>query len=594
MGFNIFYQRLKQSRKFLIFSGIFWLLVFIFTIFFSTLFAQLGFKSVWIFLLEILIFSFLFSFPISLFLIEDNTLGKLKINHRQIIILIVLISFILIFLYSAIVTYKQNNFLTGYDLAIFDQAIWHLSKFEIPESSIRNVPVVFGDHFHPIISFLTPLYWIWSNPKILLIAQIIILILGVLPLYFICKHFKINPLFTLLISLLYLLNPALERGAIADFHEIIFAPVLFLSSFYFLIKKGWLYFIFFLLLLIFTKETLALFLIGYGIFLLFYERSKKIGFATILIGVLSFFLIISYIIPTLNSLQLGYSYFPEYPGFKNGLIRGILNTLKNPFPLLTNLIYPLDKWFGASLFLTFFIFNFFLSPFLFFLFLPLLIERFSNYTLFWGVETWHNVLFVPIGIVGIIISFEKIKDWQIKKRFSNEFLLFFRNLVLIFPFIAVLFWFLQSSYIFVLPHALQKTNGELIQIEEANNIIKLIPKSAAVATSEPFLPHLSHRKDIYLLPRISNAEYVLLHKVSFLRKTWPLTISQQKELLIYLKNHPDFEIIAEGQSAILFKRTTPFNERLKNELAEICSHFIEENSTLMLVHKKYLLNNCYF
>ena len=54
--------------------------------------------------------------------------------------------------YSAYALLKHWHFDSSYDLAIYDQAIWHLSRFERPASSIRSLPNVFGDHFHPIIA----------------------------------------------------------------------------------------------------------------------------------------------------------------------------------------------------------------------------------------------------------------------------------------------------------------------------------------------------------------------------------------------------------------------------------------------------------
>jgi len=50
-------------------------------------------------------------------------------------------------------------------LAIYDQAIWHLSRFERPASSIRGLPSVFGDHFHPIIALFAPLFWVAPSAR---------------------------------------------------------------------------------------------------------------------------------------------------------------------------------------------------------------------------------------------------------------------------------------------------------------------------------------------------------------------------------------------------------------------------------------------
>lgn len=42
----------------------------------------------------------------------------------------------------------------AFDLGIFDQAIWHYSRFELPETTIVGLPTFLGDHFHPILLLL--------------------------------------------------------------------------------------------------------------------------------------------------------------------------------------------------------------------------------------------------------------------------------------------------------------------------------------------------------------------------------------------------------------------------------------------------------
>jgi len=62
--------------------------------------------------------------------------------------------------YAAYAVIRHEDFITGLDLAIFDNALWHYSRFETPVSPIKGLPNVLGDHFHPIVVVLAPLYWI--------------------------------------------------------------------------------------------------------------------------------------------------------------------------------------------------------------------------------------------------------------------------------------------------------------------------------------------------------------------------------------------------------------------------------------------------
>ena len=77
-------------------------------------------------------------------------------------------------IYVLLSVYKHWHFGSGFDLAIFDQAVWHLSRFEIPASSIRGFPNLFGDHFHPILLVLAPLYRIAPAAETLIVTQAVL------------------------------------------------------------------------------------------------------------------------------------------------------------------------------------------------------------------------------------------------------------------------------------------------------------------------------------------------------------------------------------------------------------------------------------
>ena len=64
-------------------------------------------------------------------------------------------------LYSLYGLFRHWHFgSSAYDLGIFDQVVWRLSRFETPGSSIRGFTHFLGDHFFPIVALFAPLYWI--------------------------------------------------------------------------------------------------------------------------------------------------------------------------------------------------------------------------------------------------------------------------------------------------------------------------------------------------------------------------------------------------------------------------------------------------
>lgn len=60
---------------------------------------------------------------------------------------------------------------TGYDLGIFDQAVQQYAAFHAPQVALKGEHYnILGDHFHPILILLAPLYWIWNDPRMLGVA----------------------------------------------------------------------------------------------------------------------------------------------------------------------------------------------------------------------------------------------------------------------------------------------------------------------------------------------------------------------------------------------------------------------------------------
>jgi len=75
----------------------------------------------------------------------------------------------------------------SYDLAIFDQATWLISRGHSPFITVRGLPLL-ADHFSLILYPLAPLYWLWPSAKMLLLAQTLALALGALPLYALARR----------------------------------------------------------------------------------------------------------------------------------------------------------------------------------------------------------------------------------------------------------------------------------------------------------------------------------------------------------------------------------------------------------------------
>ncbi len=497
--------------------------------------------------------------------------------------------------YTAFSLHKQNNFFTGYDLSIFDQAVWHMSRFEVPASSVRDVPVVFGDHFDPVLVFLAPFYWISSDVSTLLIAQNIILLAPVAVIYLWGKEWQVSDFKTTLISLFYLTSIPLQSLSSFDFHEIIFAPLFLLGTFYFLIKRKWLYYFLGLFLLLFTKEDLALLVAVVGLFVILKEKKYFKGAATLILGAVALFVITGVVMPGMNYFD-AYDYWEMFPGFENGVIGGIIHYLSDPGALVNLLFFTMpDKWWTVIFFVASFLIPMIFVPASFLLATPMIAEKImSSYQSAGFIKGQYNLLFVPIGVIAMFYFLKRAeRSSMIEKiqRKLNGVEVSFTNLVIAFPLILNLVFSYQFTYLFS-PIDNWQSLGESGRKEALQELLQEIPKDAAVSASQIFLPHLSHRQQLYALPRISNADFVILHFCyTELCNAWPLSPDMLGIFYLYLRAYPVFAEVRENEWGAVFKRVEPLNEEIRESLSSICFGFIK-SSHLEPIHENYFLDSC--
>jgi len=128
--------------------------------------------------------------------------------------------------YALVGLFKHWHFdSSAYDLGIFDQVIWRLSRFDAPTSSLKGGLNIFGDHFHPIIALLAPVYWIAPRVEALIVAQSVLLAASIVPVFAFARR-RLPAGQSFAIAIVYALFWGIQRTAWFDFHELAFAPLL--------------------------------------------------------------------------------------------------------------------------------------------------------------------------------------------------------------------------------------------------------------------------------------------------------------------------------------------------------------------------------
>ncbi|MFD0631561.1 DUF2079 domain-containing protein [Catenulispora yoronensis] len=162
-------------------------------------------------------------------------------------------------LYSliSVLRYERRDSLS-WDLGIFIQAIRAYAHFQAPMVDIRGQNLdLLGDHWHPILMLLGPVFRVFPSPITLLVAQAFLLALAAVPLTRTAQDL-LGPRQGAAIGISYGLAWGVVQAANFDFHEVAFAVPALAFSLCAYIRGEHRKTVLWALPLLFVKEDLAL------------------------------------------------------------------------------------------------------------------------------------------------------------------------------------------------------------------------------------------------------------------------------------------------------------------------------------------------
>jgi uncharacterized membrane protein len=151
-----------------------------------------------------------------------------------------------------------------FDLGDMVQAIWNTLHGHFLE---QTTPITghqdsrLGFHVDPFLLLLAPLFWVWSNPLLLGVVQVLAVASGALPVFWLARKHLASPRAGAQFAFAYLLYPATQFNAFtngADFHAVSIAVPLVLYAVWFLDEDRIVAFSAVALLAFTTKEEIPL------------------------------------------------------------------------------------------------------------------------------------------------------------------------------------------------------------------------------------------------------------------------------------------------------------------------------------------------
>ena len=102
----------------------------------------------------------------------------------------------------------------GFDFGIFTQMFNNMKTSFAPNTTceLDYISSHFAVHISPIYYIILPFYFLFPNPITLQIAQSVILASGLIPIYLLCRKFKLPNFVAFTIGICYCFYPALSGG----------------------------------------------------------------------------------------------------------------------------------------------------------------------------------------------------------------------------------------------------------------------------------------------------------------------------------------------------------------------------------------------
>jgi uncharacterized membrane protein len=408
--------------------------------------------------------------------------------------------------YSSLSILRHRHFSSGaFDLGIFDQMIWLYSRFEPPYMTMRANLLnehALGDHFHPILISLAPLYWLTDRVESLLVAQGFLFALAVLPIFLFAEK-RLGRWPASLLALSYTIFWGVQQAVEFDFHEVALAVPLVAFCIYFIDEKRWNWYFACAGLLLLTKENLSITVAFFGIYLITLREFRR-GLISLITSLLWLIFVMGLLMPYFRGG--GAYHYWTYIQFGPDFPTAIKAIVKNPLLVLEVLFSPAAKL--RSYWYTFYPFLClaFLSP-LFIVMIPLLAERFlSGQPNYWSMNYHYSAVIAPVLAMASADGLARLIRSARAERLKSVIGILCGSIIL-----------LLNLYLLLGQPLWNLTDARYWQLSQSDitgrRAVAMIPPEASVAAQAPIVPHLAHRRHIFLLAynlvTIPEADYII-------------------------------------------------------------------------------------
>jgi uncharacterized membrane protein len=195
----------------------------------------------------------------------------------------------------------------GFDLGIYDQGTWLLSRGNDPFVTIRGLEL-FGHHANVFLLLLAPFYWLGAGPIFLLVVQVVAQASGAIAVFLLARDLLRSKWAGVALGAALLLNPTYQWLTWEFFHPdaVAIGPLLF--AYWAARNRRWRWFTVAAVLAVICKEDAALAMAALGVIIVF-QGDRRRGAIVATASTIYFFFATRVLIPSQNGIGPFYDSF---------------------------------------------------------------------------------------------------------------------------------------------------------------------------------------------------------------------------------------------------------------------------------------------
>lgn len=449
---------------------------------------------------------------------------------------------------------RHRAFNTGrYDLGNMVQTVWntaHGHVLQMTSGDGRQISRL-AAHFDPILAAFAPLWWIWPSPEMLLAAQAVAVAVGALPVFRLARKHLGSERSGLAFALVYLLYPATEWLTLNEFHPVALACPFLLFAFWYLDEDRLVPFSVFAVLAMTTKEEVGLVVAGMGAWYAISRRRWWTGGLVAGAGATVSAIAIAVVIPHFNA-GAGSAFYGRYDAI-GGSAGGIAKTaITHPWRLVAEAFGRGDVHYLLHLLLPLGLVVV-LAPLVLLAALPeLALNMLSATPTQTSIHFHYSAGAIPPLLVAAIFGAAALA----RRRPSYTGALAAG---------AVVIALIGNYKLGAVPLWGEIPGGEDFQKSDwrvtahdriAARAISLVPPHEVVSATNVLGGHLSGRRRVLSLPKLSDATWVAADETrsSYADRVAPLPAAAA---LVRLRRDPEWRLVFERDGVLVFRRAPP-------------------------------------